>query len=354
MDAIKLLRDLSQASGVSGYEDEACAVARQAFEPYADALRTDALGNLIALKRGTCPEGAPARSIMLAAHIDEIGLMVTGFENGFIRVTRVGGVDARTIIGQEVIVHGARPLPGLIGNRPPHVLPPEEREKPVPWENIFVDIGLPDEKVKELVRVGDLITLRRDFLELAEGYVSGKAFDDRAGVVSLAICLEALCGMRHAWDVYVVATTQEEVGLRGAMVSAYGVAPDIAIAVDVDFGTQPGVGEDEAVPLDSGPVITRGPNIHPLMHERLVSTATSLELPHCVTVEAGATGTDAWAIQVARQGIPTGLLGIPLRYMHTTVETACIRDIMRTGRLMAHFIAGVDEEFAAKLPLWRT
>ncbi|HHX64285.1 MAG TPA: M42 family metallopeptidase, partial [Chloroflexi bacterium] len=273
------------------------------------------------------------------------------FEKGFIRFTNVGGVDVRTILGQEVLVHGRRPLIGIIGSHPPHVTPPEERNKPIPMDKLFIDVGLTEERLHQEVRVGDMITMRRDFLSLAEGYVSGKSFDDRAGVVSLALCLEMLAGMRHEWDVYAVATSQEEVGLRGAQVSAYGIAPDIAIAVDVGFGAQQGVSENESIAMDGGPAIAMGPNIHPAMYERLVAIARDHELKYQTEVAAGATGTDAWAIQVARSGIPCGLLSIPLRYMHTSVETICIRDIERTARLMALFIAGLDENFASALPL---
>jgi tetrahedral aminopeptidase len=351
MNLIELLRDLTQASGISGDEAEARAVAEKAFAPYADALRTDALGNLIALKKGMRAAEAPCRAILLAAHMDEIGLMVTALEGSFLRFTRVGGVDVRTILGQEVLVHGRQPLPGLIGNRPPHVLTAEERGKPVPLQEMFIDTGLSAERLAALVRVGDLVTLRRDLVELDGGYVSGKALDDRAGVATLALALEALHTLRHEWDVFAVATTQEEVGCRGAVVSAYGVAPDIAIAVDVGFGAQRGVDEDESIKMDGGPSVMRGPNIHPDMYERLVSVAKEVELPYQVEVAGGETGTDAWAIQVARQGIPTALLSIPLRYMHTTVETAHLHDIQRTGRLMALFISGLNEEFAAQLGL---
>jgi len=351
MNTIELLRQLSEAAGVSGYEDAARDAARDALQPYADSLRTDALGNLIALKRGSRPEGAPVRSIMLAAHTDEIGLMVTGMDGSFIRFATVGGVDTRTLLGQEVTVYGARPLPGIVASRPPHVLPPEERKKPVPLEKLFIDIGMPADQVRELVHVGDLITMRRDFVELAEGYASGKAFDDRAGVISLVCCLEALQKLHHEWDVYAVATSQEEVGVRGATVSAYGIDPDIGIAVDVTFGAQPGVSDEQTCAMGGGPTIARGPNIHPTIYEQLVSLSKEYELPHQIEAIGGATGTDAWAIQVARSGIPTGLLSIPLRYMHTSVETVCIKDIERTGRLMALFIASLDQEFAAKLGL---
>lgn len=351
MDIAHLLRDLSQASGVSGYEEGARAVVRQAFGPYASTMRQDALGNLIAWREGQRADGAPRRSIMLAAHMDEIGLMVTAIEQGFLRFARVGGVDVRTILGQEVIVHGARDVPGVIGSRPPHVLPREEMNRPIPLENMLIDVGLPAEKIASLIHVGDVITLRREVLELGESYISGKAFDDRAGVVALAVCLETLSAMKHEWDVYAVATTQEEVGLRGAMTSAYGVAPDIALVVDVGFGAQQGVAEHESTAMDGGPSIAMGPNIHPLVHARLVKTAEDHEIPHQLDVAAGHTGTDAWAVQVAREGIPSGLLSIPLRYMHTSVETACIRDLARTGRIMALFIAGLHEDFARELGL---
>lgn len=351
MNIVEQLRALSEASGVSGHEGPVRELVRASFAPFADELRTDALGNLIALRRGRCAEGVPTRSIMLAAHVDEIGLMVTGFEADFIRFTRVGGVDVRTIVGQEVLVHARRDLPGIIATRPPHVLSAEERERPVPLDEMFIDVGLQAQQLAQVVRVGDLITMRRDFVELAEGYVSGKALDDRAGVISLAVCLEALAGLSHSWDVYAVATTQEEVGLRGATVSAYGIAPDIAIAVDVGFGAQQGVSEQESIKMNGGPCVAMGPNFHALMVERLVATATAYELTHQTEVIPGASGTDAWALQVARQGVPTGLLSIPLRYMHTSVETACVKDIERTGRLLSWFIAGLDEAFASELGL---
>jgi len=201
------------------------------------------------------------------------------------------------------------------------------------------------------VRVGDLITLRGDFTELRDGYVSGKAFDDRAGVVSLIHCLHTLASMQHEWDVFAVATVQEEVGLRGAITSAYGIAPDIAIAVDVSFGKTPGLSEAETVETNKGPAINLGPNIHPLMHLRLVNTAEGYEIPYQTEPVPGRSGTDAWAIQVTRQGIPTALLSIPLRYMHTPVEVISVRDVERTGRLMAMFIAGLDEPFALELGL---
>jgi len=351
MNTVEITRKLSEANGVSGNEVAVRAIVRDLFGPYADELRTDALGNLIALKKGTGNTGTRRRSIMLAAHSDEIGLMVKGFDEGFIRFARVGGVDVRTIVGQEVTVHGKRPLPGIVASRPPHVLFAEERKKVIALDKLFIDVGMSADRVKEMVRVGDFVTMRRDFIELAEGYVSGKTFDDRTGIVALALCLETLSSRQHSWDVYAVATSQEEVGLRGAITSAYGIAPDLAIAVDVGFGLQQGVAEQEAISMDGGPAIAIGPNFHPLLHESIVAMAKASEIKYQLEVSPGPSGTDAWAIQVAREGIPTALFSIPLRYMHTSVETICIKDIERTGRLIAEFIAGLDEDSAAKLAL---
>ncbi|MGQ9627749.1 MAG: M42 family metallopeptidase [Anaerolineae bacterium] len=348
MEIGPLLKKISSAAGISGYEDEVRQAISEEFGRWADELRADRLGNLITLKRG---EGnAPRRSIMLAAHMDEIGLIVTKIEEGFLHFGTVGGFDQRVLPGQEVVVHGRRALPGVIGMRPPHLLPPEEREKVIPLEDLRIDLGLPNEEVAKLVRAGDLITMRREFLELGGELASGQAFDDRAGVVSLAVCLEHLSGLRHAWDVYAVATSQEEVGLRGAMVSAYGLVPDLAIAVDVGFAHSPGLSEAETISLKKGPAIALGPNFHPALHEALVKTAQELEIPYQIEAIPGRSGTDAWAIQVAREGIPTALLSIPLRYMHTAVETVSLKDIERAGRLIAHFIARLDEEFMAKIP----
>ncbi|NLV74808.1 MAG: M42 family metallopeptidase [Chloroflexi bacterium] len=351
MDIVGLMRTLSSATGISGYECALAESVRQAFQPFADEFSVDTLGNLIALKRATRPVAGVRRSIMLAGHMDEIGMIVKEVKDGYLRATDVGGIDFRTLLGQEVVVHGVRDLPGVIGARPPHVLAATDYEKPVPWDQFFIDIGLPADQVSELVHVGDLVSLRREFIELAEGHVSGKAFDDRAGVASLAVCLEQLSSLQHSWDVYAIATTQEETGLKGATTAAYGINPDIGIAVDVGFGAQSGVAEHESIRMNAGPAIAIGPNVHPKMQARLMAVGDLNEVPYQKEVIPGASGTDGWAIQVARAGIPTAVLSIPLRYMHTTVETLNVKDIERAGRLMALFISGLDEAFAADLGL---
>ncbi len=347
MDPAVLLKELSEAAGVSGYEDDVRELVRAAFEPVADEVRTDAMGNLIALKRGGA-DRAPGR-IMLAGHMDEIGLMVTAHEKGFLRFTQVGGFDVRTLPGQQVTVYGRRELPGVIGCRPPHVLSPDERDSPVPMDKLFIDVGLPEAEIEELVRVGDLVALRRPFTELLNKRVSGKAFDDRVAVVAIVACLETLRDLRHTWDVYGVATVQEEVGLRGAITGTFGIAPDVGIAIDVGFAKQPGVSAPNQIELDKGPALAFGPNIHPALFREIKQTAAEFEIPVQVEIAPRGTGTDANAMQITREGIPTALLSIPERNMHTPIETLCLKDVSRTGRLLAHFIARMGEDFLDKL-----
>jgi putative aminopeptidase FrvX len=348
VEIVPLLKSLSEASGVSGYEDEVRDVVREVFGALSDEVRADAMGNLIALKRGS-GEMEPRRRIMLAGHMDEIGLMVTVLDKGFLRFTQVGGFDVRTLMGQEVVVHGRRDLIGVIGSRPPHVLSPEEREKPVPMDDLFIDVGLSPDALQQAARVGDLITIRRPFIELQNDLVSGKAFDDRAAVAAIAVCLDTLTTLHHRWDVYGVATVQEEVGLRGAFTSTYGIAPDVGVAIDVGFGKQPGVSEEYSIDMGKGPALAVGPNIHPALYQAIKRTAKEHEIPIQIEVTSGGTGTDANAMQITREGIPTALLSIPTRNMHTPIETMSVKDVVRTGRLLAYFIASLDERFMDRL-----
>ncbi len=348
MDTAALVRELVEARGASGHEREVREVVRKRFGEFAHEVRVDAMGNLIALRRGEGSSGERP-SVMLAAHMDEIALMVTRIEKGFLRVTQIGGFDPRVLFGQEVVVHGSRELPGLVVSVPPHFTDPAEREKPIPLEKLFVDVGLPPEEVAAAVRVGDVITLLGRFTQLAGGYAAGKSMDDRAAVAAIALCLEELIRRRHSWNVFAVATVQEEAAMVGAVTGAYGVDPTIAVAVDVTFGMQPGLSANETVKMDGGPSIAMGPNFHPVVREKLAAAAAALEIPHQTEVIAGASGTDAWAIQVSRSGVPCGLLGIPVRSMHTPVETVCLHDIERTAKLLAEFVAGLAPGFEDSL-----
>lgn len=341
MDYATLLKELSEASGVSGYEAEVRELVTKAMEPYVDELRVDKMGNLIGLKRGSGEE--PRKRVMLAGHMDEIGLIVTHIERGFLRFTQVGGYDVRVLPAQEVLVHGETPLPGIVAARPPHVLPPEERDKVTKIEELWIDVGLPPEQVDAQVHVGDLVTLRAPLTELRNERMAGKALDDRTAVVTIVACLEELGRMRHEWDVYAVATVQEEIGLRGAITSTFGIFPDVGIAVDVSHGDMPGVSEAQTIGMGKGPSIGVGPNLHPKLVDALIETARQYEIPYQVEPNPGPTGTDAWAIQVSRSGVPTGLIGLPLRYMHNPVEIVDLGDLRRAGRLLALTIARLHE-----------
>ncbi|HNS52389.1 MAG TPA: M20/M25/M40 family metallo-hydrolase [Anaerolineae bacterium] len=347
MELVPLLRKLSEATGVSGYEHPIRDLVAEEFGRYATSIRSDTLGNLIALVPGSGPEPRP--SIMLAGHMDEIGLIVSHIEEGFLHVPGMHSYDERVLPGQEVIVHGWRELHGVIGARPPHVLAPGESEKPYPTDKLLVDTGLPPDEVSQLVRVGDLITMNAPLVELKGGLVAGKALDDRAAVAAVAVCLEELSRSQHEWDVYAVATVQEEEGCKGALTSAFGLAPDIGIAIDVTWAHQPGAPDEYTYPLGEGPTISCGPNFHPGLVKALRDTADSLEMDVHLEPAARPGGTDAWAIQIAREGIPAGLLSIPQRNMHTPVEVCSVKDIERVGRLLAAFIRALDGKSLDKL-----
>ncbi|AIS51625.1 endoglucanase [Thermoanaerobacter kivui] len=344
MDYKDLLKKLSESYGVSGHERGIYDLLKKEFEPISDEVKEDNFGNLIFKKKGTKGK----YKVMLAAHLDEIGLMVKDIdEKGFIKFTTVGGVDQRTLPSQEVIVHGKKDLLGVIGSKPPHLLSSEDMEKAIKIDDMYVDVGLQKEEVEKLVSIGDIITVKREFKELLNENVSGKALDDRAGVVVMAVCLEELKKVYHYHDVYAVATLQEEVGVRGATTSSYNIEPDIAIAIDVTHAKARGVSRD--IEVGKGPAIGKGPNIHPAVYKGLVDIAKKYNINYQIEPLPGHSGTDAWAIQVSKKGVPTGLVSIPLKYMHTSVETANMKDIIESGRLLAHYIANLPEELEGHL-----
>jgi putative aminopeptidase FrvX len=347
VDIVPFLKRLSEADGVSGYEHEVRQIVEEEFGRLADQVRTDALGNVIALKQGTGPEPRP--SILIATHMDEIGLIVSDLEEGFLHFQQVGGYDDRVLLGQEVRVHGRRTLSGIIGARPPHVLSQQERGQPVPYDKLRIDVGLSAEELPKQVRVGDLVTMKRDLIELKGGLVAGKALDDRVSVAAALVCLEELDRVNHLWDVYAVATVQEEMGVKGAITSTFHLEPDIGIAMDVTWAAQPGTPDEYTYELGKGPTIGVGPNFHPKLQQALVEAAGKLEMSYHMEPAARPGGTDAYAIQVSREGIPAELIAIPLRNMHTPVETVSVKDVERAGRLLAAFIARLDSDFLDSL-----
>ncbi|MGC9350083.1 MAG: M42 family metallopeptidase [Anaerolineae bacterium] len=347
METLDLLRTLTEVAGPPGLENSIREHIEELWSPLVDEIRTDRLGNLIALQVGDGAEPRP--SVMVAAHMDEIGLIVTGIEGEFLRVQGLGGFDRRVLMGLEVRVHGRRELVGVVGSRPPHVLPSSERDKVLPWHELYVDVGMPAEALADLVRIGDHITVHQRLAALKNKRAAGKAMDNRASVAAVTLALELLQRYRHAWDVYAVATVQEEVGIKGAITSAYQLSPDLAIALDVTFAKQHDDSKPGAFELGKGPTIGIGPNFHPQVVDRLKEVAATNEIPTEIEPLPGSSGTDAWRIQVAREGIPTGLISIPVRYMHQPVEMVDLRDVERAGRLLACFVADLD---VGDLPRW--
>lgn len=342
------LKQLVETHAPSGYEAPVADLLREDWASLVDEFDSDGLGSLIGIKRATSA-GAGARKIMLAAHMDEIGMMVRQIEDGFIYAHRISGIDPRVMLAQPVLVHGERPLPGVVATRPPHMLTASERKQYPPMDALVIDVGLPAVEVERLVRIGDLITVEGPMIDLKGRQAAAKAMDDRCCVAVMTVCLELLRNMKHSWDVYAVATVQEEVGLRGATTAANHIEPDCAIALDVGFAEQPGV--STAIKLGGGPLMGIGANFHPRMNQRLQDIAAYHDIKWQRDVIPARAGYDSWAIQVSRVGVPTALLGIPLRNMHSPVETLDLKDIERTGRLLAHFITALDESFIDYLSL---
>jgi putative aminopeptidase FrvX len=335
------LKDLCAVAAPSGYEAPVRDVIRAAWADWVDEFTVDGLGSLIAVKHGTGSE--PRRKIMLCAHMDEIGLIVSEIRDGFIRTSTLGAVDYRVLLAQPVIVHGRRALNGVFGAAPPHMAR-SRKEYPQPGE-LWIDVGLPAAEVAELVRVGDVITFDAPPFDLKGERVAGKSMDNRISVAAVSLCLHELSRRLHTWDAIAVASAQEESGGSGAASAAYFVQPDIAIVLDGSYGKQKGAGDDESFPLGEGPTIGRGPNFHPLLFKALQKTAKDQDIKYHVEVMPGNSQTDAWEVQVSRAGIPTALIGIPMLNMHTPAEVVDVRDIRRAGRLLAAFIAGLEPDF---------
>lgn len=337
-----LLRQLSELPGPSGQEEAVATGIAQLMTPYCDEVKLDSFSNVIGITKGQAATKRPR--IMFAAHSDEIGLIVTKVDKGgFLRFTSVGGIDARAIVAQQVTVLTDPPLPGFIGVKPPHILTAQDRTTVIPVDDMFIDVGLPEDEVKKRVRAGTMVVLQRQFTELLGDRVAGKALDNRAGVTAMIEGMRILKGLKHVADVYPVATVQEEVGYRGAIVSAYGIVPDLAIAIDVGFGPAPGIPEGRSIGMGKGPAIAIGANVHPRLHNILVDAARQHGIPHQIEPMPGRSGTDGWALQVVRSGIPTAVVSIPLRSMHTSVEVVDMEDVRNTGRLLAHAAAALTE-----------
>ncbi len=347
------LKSLLSAPGLTGYEVPVAGLIETEWRPLVDEISRSPLGSVHALKKGKTSQ-AKRPSVMIATHMDAIGLMVTQIVDGLLRITQVGGIDARVLPGTPVMVYGTaggqtEEFYGIVVQPPTRMLPASLGDGPVGINYLLVDIGLSHKQVLQKIQVGDVISFATTPMELAGDVISGHSLDNRASVVALTVALQQLQGMSHVWDVWAVATAQEEETLGGASTSAFGLHPDLAIAVDATFAKGPGASDWQTFPLGKGPTIALGPNIHPFVHKKLKELAEKLEIPHAVEVLPRHSGTDGFALQVSAEGIPTAVIGLPLRYMHTPVEMVAYKDIQRTGRLIAEFVAALEPDFIEKI-----
>jgi putative aminopeptidase FrvX len=337
-ESLKFLKDLLHTPSPSGYERPIQDVVRSWARLYADEVQTDRHGNVIAVRN---PGGQPR--IMLAGHCDQIGLMVQHIdESGFLYVQPIGGWDMQTLLGQNLTVwtrHGA--IPGVVSRKAPHLLTNEERNKVPQFTDIWIDIGCRDRKEAEsLITLGDPITLALGYRELRNDLVCAPGLDDKVGVWAVMEALRLLKGRPLQAAIFCVSTVQEEIGLRGATTSAYGINPTVGIAADVCHATDtPGNDKKQLgdTKLGAGPTLFRGPNINPRVLEHLEATAKAHEIAVQVRGVPRATGTDANVMQLSRDGVATGLIGIPNRYMHSAVEVIHLDDLQRSARLLAEF-----------------
>ena len=343
-DILPFLKSLLSVPGLSGYEDPAARLIESEWRLLVDELTRSRLGSIHGHKRGMGTDLHP--SIMLAAHMDAIGLMVSHIQGGFLRITSVGGVDPRILPGQAVTVHTETDdLPGIVVMPPPRLLPEKTGTGVVDIPHLFVDVGLLPSGVASLVRDGDLVSFGTEPIDMSGEIPSGHSLDNRASVAAVTLCLQELQSLSHAWDVWAVATVQEEIELIGGGTSAYQLRPDLSIAIDVTFAKGPGANDWQTFEMEKGPTFGHGPNIHPFLQKRFKKLADEMEIPYATEIMPSSSGTDGMAMQVTAEGIPNFVMSIPIRYMHTPVEMVAMKDIRRAGRLLAGFIAGLEPDF---------
>ena len=334
MDTIKVLEQLCSAAGVSGAEFPASAAALVLLGKYADRAEIDPFGNVI----GYIGNDESKPLLLLDAHIDRIGFIVTYIgDDGFLKVSKCGGIDRRTLAAQTVTIYGKEPIKGIISTMPPHVA--KDSGKSAKLEDIVIDTGLSGDKAKELISQGDLVTVDGIFSKLGENRVCSPATDDRAGVAALLYAAELLKEEKELpYRVAVQFAAQEEVGGRGAVISTFNVAPELAVAVDVSFAQSKGVEASKSGKLGKGPMIGIAASLDREIFRSFVEIAKEKEIPYQLEAMGGSTGTDGDDISVSRGGVRTGLVSIPQRYMHTPCEVVEIADIENTGRLIAEFV----------------
>jgi len=342
-ESFLFLKNLMLQPSPSGFEIPAQKVIRQRMKLFADRVSTDVHGNVT----GVLNEKASLK-VMLAGHADEIGFMITHIDgNGFLYFAAIGGCDPAVLISQRVCILAARGVVrGVVGRKPIHMMDQAERGKEIKLDDLWIDIGAKNKKdALKAVGIGDPLVIDPDFIELRNGLVSSRAFDDRVGAWVVTEVLRALSGKKIKVAVYAVSTVQEELGLRGAVTSSYNVKPDVGIAVDVGFSSDFPAGEPKKsgeISLGKGPILHAGANINPVLGKMLCNTAKEKRIKYQMQAEPRATGTDANAMQLARGGSAAALVSIPNRYMHTSVEVVALNDLEATVALIAETILAMS------------
>jgi tetrahedral aminopeptidase len=347
IDPVPFLLSLLSKPGLSGFEGPVRELIIEKWRPLTDEISVNKLGSLHALKRAAKPGKHP--SIMVATHMDGIGLMVKKIENGFLLVTKMGGVDPRIFPGQLVTVHGKRDIPGLVQMIPDRLQVESLVGNPPSLKTLFVDTGLKESELDKLVSTGDIISFAQEPFEMGGGLIAGHSLDNRASVAALTVCLDELKNFNLPWDVWGVATVKEETMAQGAGSSAFEIRPDLAVTIDVTFAKGPGSADYHTFGMGKGLTIGVGANIHPGLVKDFKRIAADLEIPYEIEIMPASSGTDGMPIQVTAEGIPNEVLGIPLRYMHTSLELVSSQDILRTGRLLARFIMELTPDYVSTL-----
>lgn len=336
-----MIIDLCSISAPSGFEDRAYSRISELLLPFVDEIYTDPMGNLIALRRCGQPG---AKKLMLDAHMDEIGMIVTGYDKGFLRFANLGGIDPRMLPAREIKVLTAPPLYGVIDTMPPHALSAEDMDKSIDADKLFIDVGLSEEEAKRRIPLGTPAVFAGSVSCLTDNILCGKSLDDRACVAIIIKTMEQLAEKTANVDIYCLISTQEELGMRGAITGTYGINPDYAVAIDVTHAATPDSKKGETMEMRKGAAIGVGPNMNRDITSELLSVAQDRSLPHQIEVMGGNTGTNGWVIQVARDGVSTAVVSLPIKYMHTPVETMDITDADAIVSLMTEFILKIGKE----------
>ncbi len=340
MHLADLTLELCSAAGPAGFEESVSRLIEEKIRPYVDEVKTDVMGNLIAVKR--CgKEDAPA--VLLDAHMDEIGLMVTDHENGYLRFNSLGGVDPRMLPAAEVTVLTDKPIYGVIDVMPPHALSSADMSKTIGIDDLYIDIGMDDDEAKAAVPVGTPCVYGCGAFRMGEESICGKSLDDRSCAAIIIKTMETLSEKPCDVDIYCLFSVQEEIGLRGAVTGAFGAAPDYAIILDVTFGKTPDVAAHKCLKMGGGPAIAVGPNTNRSFTRKIIDKAVSCGIDYQLEVLPGNSGTNAWAIQTSRQGVATAIVSLPLKYMHSPVETCLISDGEKIVNLLSEFLSNAGE-----------